>query len=75
MRRIAILGSTGSIGTSALAVADAHPTRVEVVGLAAGGNAQLFASQVNRYRPRAVAMSSGSAMDAVRSCCSSPRWR
>jgi 1-deoxy-D-xylulose-5-phosphate reductoisomerase len=67
MRRIAILGSTGSIGTSALAVADAHPTRVEVVGLAAGGNAQLFASQVNRYRPRAVAMSSGSAMDAVRS--------
>ena len=64
--RIAILGSTGSIGTSALAVADAHPDRVEVVGLAAGGNAQLFASQVQRYRPRAVAMASGSAMDALR---------
>jgi 1-deoxy-D-xylulose-5-phosphate reductoisomerase len=64
--RIAILGSTGSIGTSALAVADAHPARIEVVGLAAGANAQLFASQVRRYRPRTIAMASAAAMDALR---------
>ena len=38
MKGIAILGSTGSIGQSALAVADAHPEKLRVVGLAAGGN-------------------------------------
>ena len=36
MKRIAILGSTGSIGQSALSVVDAHPDRLQVVGLAAG---------------------------------------
>ena len=44
MKRIAILGSTGSIGQSALAVVDAHADRVEVVGLAAGSNADLLAA-------------------------------
>ncbi len=65
-KRISILGSTGSIGTSALAVADAHPDRVEVVGLAAGGNTEVFAAQIRRYRPRAVALGSGRALDEVR---------
>ncbi len=65
-KRIAILGSTGSIGTSALAVADAHADRVEIIGLAAGGNASMFAAQVQRYRPRALAMASGSALDEMR---------
>ena len=65
-KRIAILGSTGSIGTSALAVADAHADRVEVVGLAAGENAVGLAAQVRRYRPRAVAMASGRALDELR---------
>ena len=41
MIRIAILGSTGSIGESALSVADAHPDRVTVVALAAGHNRRL----------------------------------
>jgi 1-deoxy-D-xylulose-5-phosphate reductoisomerase len=65
-KRIAILGSTGSIGTSALAVAEAHEDRVEVVALAAGGNASVFAAQVARYKPRAIAMASGPAIDGVR---------
>ena len=65
-RRIAILGSTGSIGQSALAVVDAHPDKVEVVGLAAGENAEKLAEQVARYRPRAVAMASGDAIDRLR---------
>ncbi|MBA3272134.1 MAG: 1-deoxy-D-xylulose-5-phosphate reductoisomerase [Acidobacteria bacterium] len=68
-RRIAILGSTGSIGTSALAVVDAHPHRLEVVGLAAGSNAIMFAEQLSRYRPRAVAMASGEALDALTANC------
>ena len=54
MKRIAILGSTGSIGQSALAVVDAHPDRLQVVGLAAGENAERLAEQIARYRPRVV---------------------
>jgi 1-deoxy-D-xylulose-5-phosphate reductoisomerase len=65
-RRIAILGSTGSIGTSALAVVDAHPDRLAIVGLAAGGNSTSFAAQIARYRPSIVAMATGAAMDDVR---------
>ncbi len=61
MKRIAILGSTGSIGQSALAVVDAHPDRLRVVGLAAGENAERLAEQVARYRPAIVAMAIGAA--------------
>ena len=56
MKRIAILGSTGSIGQSALAVVDAHPERLRVVALAAGGNVDRFAGQVARYAPDTIAM-------------------
>jgi 1-deoxy-D-xylulose-5-phosphate reductoisomerase len=65
-KRIAILGSTGSIGTSALAVVDAHPARVEVVGLAAGNNGAALAAQIQRYRPRVVAMATESGLETVR---------
>src|SRR5207248_2261918 len=66
MKRIAILGSTGSIGQSALAVVDAHPGRLQVVGLAAGENAKLLAAQIERYRPRVAAMASGAAVDRLK---------
>ena len=66
MKKIAILGSTGSIGCSALAVVDAHPTRLKVVGLAAGENTARFVSQVERYRPRAMAMASAAALAEAR---------
>src|SRR3954463_5363399 len=56
MKGVAILGSTGSIGQSALAVVDAHPARLRVVGLAAGGNAARLAEQVERYRPSRAAL-------------------
>ena len=56
MKGIAILGSTGSIGQSALAVVDAHPGKLRVVGLAAGGNAARLAEQVERYRPSRAAL-------------------
>jgi 1-deoxy-D-xylulose-5-phosphate reductoisomerase len=62
MKRVAILGSTGSIGCSALAVAEAYPDRIEVVGLAAGENAERFAEQVRKFRPRAVAMATAPAL-------------
>jgi 1-deoxy-D-xylulose-5-phosphate reductoisomerase len=65
MKRIAILGSTGSIGQSALAVVDAHRDRLQIVGLAAGENAERLAGQIARYRPRIVSMSSGEAVDRL----------
>ena len=57
MRRIAILGSTGSIGQSALAVVAAHPDRLRVVALAAGENIARLVEQVARFSPDTIAMS------------------
>jgi 1-deoxy-D-xylulose-5-phosphate reductoisomerase len=64
--RVAILGSTGSIGTSALDVARTHADRVEVVAIAAATNVALMAKQVLEFRPRAVGMATGGAMDNLR---------
>ncbi len=73
MRRLAILGSTGSIGQSALAVVDAHPSRLQVVALAAGDNADLLAEQVQRYRPRVAALATPEAVDRLRVACGADR--
>ena len=72
MKRIAILGSTGSIGQSALAVIDAHPDKLCVIGLAAGENAERLAEQSARYRPAIVAMSSTTAADRFRQLAAAP---
>ena len=69
MKRLAILGSTGSIGRSALAVVDAHPDRLNVVALAAGDNALLLAEQVHRYTPEIVAMATSEGVDRLRAAC------
>ena len=61
MKSIAILGATGSIGRSALAVVDAHPDRLRVVALGAGANAARLADQYKRYRPSLVALASDGA--------------
>jgi len=69
MRRIAILGSTGSIGCSALAVVEAHPDRLQVVALAAGENAARLADQTRRHRPGCVAVASTDAAAAYGAQC------
>ncbi len=66
MTRVAILGSTGSIGTSALDVARTHADRIEVVAIAAATNVAAMAKQVLEFRPRAVGMATGDAMDKLR---------
>jgi 1-deoxy-D-xylulose-5-phosphate reductoisomerase len=66
VKRLAILGSTGSIGCSALAVVDAHPDKLQVVSLAAGDNDARLAEQIEKYRPDAVAMATGEAVDRLR---------
>ena len=62
MKRIAILGSTGSIGRSALAVVAAHPDRLSVVAMAAGENVARFVDQVASVRPAAIAMATPAAL-------------
>jgi len=56
MKRLAVLGSTGSIGTSTLSVVEAFPERFEVVALAAGRNLERLREQVGRHRPSMVAV-------------------
>jgi 1-deoxy-D-xylulose-5-phosphate reductoisomerase len=74
MKRIAILGSTGSIGRSALAVVDAHPSALRVVALAAGDNAALLAEQAARYGPEIVGLATAAAVDRFKAACAtSPR--
>jgi 1-deoxy-D-xylulose-5-phosphate reductoisomerase len=65
-KRIAIAGSTGSIGVSALSVVDEHRDRLVVVGLAAGGNVELLAEQVRAHRPLLVSVRTDEARAALR---------
>ncbi|HLW89024.1 MAG TPA: 1-deoxy-D-xylulose-5-phosphate reductoisomerase [Terriglobales bacterium] len=60
MKRIAILGSTGSIGQSTLSVVESHPERFEVVSLAAGRNVDAAFEQVRRWKPSVVSMAAAS---------------
>ncbi len=55
-RRVAVLGSTGSIGRQTLEVARWFPDRFEIVGLAAGRYSDLFQSQLSEFRPRLAAV-------------------
>ena len=56
MRHLALLGSTGSIGTSTLDVVAAHPEQLSVAAMAAGRNRTLFKAQCEHYRPRCVSL-------------------
>lgn len=66
MKRISILGSTGSIGTQTLDVVAMHPEAFIVDGLAAGGNTALLLEQVRRFNPRRVSVSTKELADAIR---------
>jgi 1-deoxy-D-xylulose-5-phosphate reductoisomerase len=66
MKRLAILGSTGSIGVQALDVVGRFPARFQVVGLAAGRNVARLAEQVRRFRPRIVSVADEAAARELR---------
>ena len=66
MKRISILGSTGSIGGNALRVVAANPTQFEIGYLTAGSNAQLLIEQARMFHPRAVAIAAESQVDSVK---------
>jgi 1-deoxy-D-xylulose-5-phosphate reductoisomerase len=57
MKKVVLLGSTGSIGRSTIKVAEDLPERIRLVGLAAGNNAELLLKQARRFQPEAVSLS------------------
>ncbi|HEX4783300.1 MAG TPA: 1-deoxy-D-xylulose-5-phosphate reductoisomerase [Candidatus Sulfotelmatobacter sp.] len=66
MKRIAILGSTGSIGRSTLRVAESYPDRFEIVTLAAGSNLEAAFEQAQRWHPRMISMAKEADADILR---------
>jgi 1-deoxy-D-xylulose-5-phosphate reductoisomerase len=54
MKKIVILGSTGSIGCQTLDIVRAFPDQFEVVGLAAGNNQALLCDQIQEFQPRHI---------------------
>jgi 1-deoxy-D-xylulose-5-phosphate reductoisomerase len=67
MKHVAILGSTGSIGQSALAVVAAHPDRLQVVALSAGENVPRLVEQVTQHRPDTVALATSAGLAEMQS--------
>ena len=58
MKNVVLLGSTGSIGTSTVKVAEDLPDQIRLIGLAAGGNSELLFEQTRRHRPAAISITS-----------------
>src|SRR5260370_3811902 len=58
MKRIAILGSTGSIGRSTLNVIENHPERFQLVTMAAGANTEAALEQARRWKPKVLSLAS-----------------
>ena len=69
MKRIVILGSTGSIGTSTLDIVSKFPDEFQVIGLTAGTNDVKLEEQVRIFKPQAVALSDEAAADRLRVRC------
>ncbi|WP_322922765.1 1-deoxy-D-xylulose-5-phosphate reductoisomerase [Paenibacillus campi] len=67
MKKIAILGSTGSIGTQTLDVVRAHPEQFAVEGIAAGSNIELVTEQALEFRPRIVSVATRQLAEQLRS--------
>src|SRR5579862_6852864 len=57
MKKVVLLGSTGSIGTSTIKVADDLPDQIRLLGLAAGNNVELLLEQTRKHKPEAISIS------------------
>src|SRR5260370_25626932 len=56
MKRIAILGSTGSIGRSTLSIVESYPERFSVISMAAGTNLEAAFADAKRWKPKIISM-------------------
>ena len=75
MRTIALLGSTGSIGVSTLALVREFPDRFKVHGMVAGRNLKLLAQQIKEFPPDASPFSTKPTSRNCASCLAAPRSR
>jgi 1-deoxy-D-xylulose-5-phosphate reductoisomerase len=66
-RRVILLGSTGSIGTSAMKIAAAMPNRMEIVGMAAHRSAKKLAVSANLFKPEALCLVDPTSLEELRS--------
>ncbi|MGB9628510.1 MAG: 1-deoxy-D-xylulose-5-phosphate reductoisomerase [Thermodesulfobacteriota bacterium] len=66
MKRLAILGSTGSIGVNTLDIVKQFPERFKVVGLSAGRNLRLLKEQIYQFRPQLVSVFNKELSDTLR---------
>lgn len=67
MKSLCILGSTGSIGVSTLEVVAEFPERYRVISLSAGGNLDLLAEQIERFKPQCVSVAHVGDVDRLKS--------
>src|ERR1700677_3393224 len=65
MKRVAILGSTGSIGRSTLSIVESFPERFSVVSMAAGNNVDLAFEQARRWHPEVLSVATAEAADRL----------
>jgi 1-deoxy-D-xylulose-5-phosphate reductoisomerase len=65
MKKIALIGSTGSIGRQTIEVVASHPERFCIVAMAAGGSADLFEEQINAVKPKYAALCNGEAAKRI----------
>ena len=66
MKKISLLGSTGSIGVNTLDVVERYPESFQVCALSAGGNVDLFARQIRKFKPALAALFDPTKVDALK---------
>ena len=66
MKKISLLGSTGSIGVNTLDVVERYPEKFQVCALSAGSNVELFARQIRKFKPTLVALFDVTKIDVLR---------
>ena len=66
MKRISILGSTGSIGRSTLSVVESYPERFQIIALAAGHNVDAAFEQAQRWKPRLISVAAEADAEILR---------
>ena len=66
IKKISLLGSTGSIGTQTLDIAEEHPDKFEIVALSAGRNLDVMAEQIKKFKPKMVSISDGGDVEKLK---------
>ena len=66
VKKISLLGSTGSIGTQTLDIAEENPDKFEIVALSAGKNLDVLAEQIKKFKPKMVSISDGADLEKLR---------